>query len=218
MKRIVISDTHVGSSFYRSSRLLEFLETEKFDELILAGDIIDFIKIPTFTKNCAQILKKIGDHPRVIYVIGNHDESLSQLIGTEFFGIKFFRKYEFDCSGRKFRIEHGDRFATGPLNTVTFIKVLSVLQNIIEKWLKIDFTTWWVRRQIRKHKLRSVSAILSANDDVDVFIMGHTHIPEAVIWVSADQTIKTYINSGDWVSHQTYVEIQDGVSRLRQYS
>ena len=68
-----------------------------------------------------------------------------------------------------------------------------------------------------KHKLNNISSILAANDDVDVYIMGHTHIPEAVIWVQPDQTIKTYVNSGDWISKQTYVEIEDGRVRLLEY-
>ena len=52
---------------------------------------------------------------------------------------------------------------------------------------------------------------------VYVFIMGHTHIPEAVIWVDEDQNIKTYINAGDWVTHQTYVTVNDGVARLKKF-
>ena len=47
--------------------------------------------------------------------------------------------------------------------------------------------------------------------------MGHTHIPEALIWVNEDQSIKTYINSGDWVTHQTYVTVEDGVARLCKF-
>jgi len=50
-----------------------------------------------------------------------------------------------------------------------------------------------------------------------VFIMGHTHIPEAIIWIDEDQHIKTYINAGDWVTHQTYVTVTDGVARLRKF-
>ena len=72
--------------------------------------------------------------------------------------------------------------------------------------------------QIKKHKLRSVIHILRENDDVDVFIMGHTHNPEALIWIDENEKIKTYINAGDWVSHQTYVTIINGVSRLRKFS
>ena len=59
MKRIIISDTHIGSKFYRADELLEFLKEEDFDQLILAGDIIDFIKIPMFTERCAEILREV---------------------------------------------------------------------------------------------------------------------------------------------------------------
>jgi len=52
---------------------------------------------------------------------------------------------------------------------------------------------------------------------VDVFIMGHSHTPEAVIWVDEDENIKTYINSGDWVAHTTYVSIENGVTRLKKF-
>ena len=53
--------------------------------------------------------------------------------------------------------------------------------------------------KIKKRKLIRIWDIINLNNDVDVFIMGHSHTPEAVIWVDVDQNIKTYINSGDWV-------------------
>ena len=56
MKRVVISDTHIGTKFYKAEELLSFLERLECDELILAGDIIDFIKIPVFTERCLQII------------------------------------------------------------------------------------------------------------------------------------------------------------------
>ena len=59
MKRIIISDTHIGTRFYKSDKLLSFLKSEEYDQLILAGDIIDFIKIPTFSERCMQILSAI---------------------------------------------------------------------------------------------------------------------------------------------------------------
>ena len=56
------------------------------DQLVLAGDIIDFIKIPILTQNCAKILDAIGDKTDVVYIVGNHDESLSGWIGSDIFG------------------------------------------------------------------------------------------------------------------------------------
>ena len=218
MKRIIVSDTHIGTKFYKSDELLSFLKTEDYDELILAGDIIDFIKIPIFSERCMEILEAIDyKNKNIIYVVGNHDESLINLVGKEFFNVTFLKRYDFEEGGRKFRIEHGDVYDKGAIHNRLFVTFLSVLQNILEFSFGFDFTSWWTEIQIKKHKLRSIIDILRHHPKIDVFIMGHTHIPEALIWVDANQHIKTYINSGDWVTHQTYVTIEDGVARLRNF-
>ena len=218
MKRIIISDTHIGTKFYKSEQLVSFLRTEDYDELILAGDIIDFIKIPVFSERCLEILEAIDYTKNIVYVVGNHDESLMGVIGKKFFNIDFVKRYDFEESGRKFRIEHGDAYDKGALANRVFVKFLSVIQNMLEFTFNFDFTTWWTEIQIKKHKLRSIISILRHHPKIDVFIMGHTHIPEAVIWVDEDQNIKTYINAGDWVTHQTYVTINNGVARLKKFS
>jgi UDP-2,3-diacylglucosamine pyrophosphatase LpxH len=217
VKRIIISDTHIGTKFYKSKELLEFIKSEDYDELILAGDIIDFIKIPVFTERCMEILEAIDYNKRIIYVVGNHDESLINIVDKKFFNVIFMKRYDFEENGRKFRIEHGDGYDKGALANRVFIKLLSVIQNMLEFTFNFDFTTWWTEIQIKKHKLRSIINILRHHPKIDVFIMGHTHIPEALIWVNEDGTIKTYINSGDWVTHQTYVTIIDGVARLKKF-
>ena len=68
MKRVIISDLHIGSKFYRSKELLKFLKSEYYDVLILAGDIIDFIKIPVFTERCLEIIKAVDYTKKIIYV------------------------------------------------------------------------------------------------------------------------------------------------------
>ena len=217
MKRIVISDTHIGSKFYKSEQLLNFLRTEEYDELILAGDIIDFIKIPLFTERCLEIMKSVDYNKRIVYVVGNHDESLISLVGKKINNVEFVKRYDFESYNRKFRVEHGDEYDKGVIHNRAFVKIVSIIQSMLEVAFNFDFTTWWTERLIKKHKLRSVIHILRHHPEIDVFIMGHTHIPEALIWVNEEQNIKTYINSGDWVTHQTYVTIIDGVARLRKF-
>ena len=217
MKRIIISDTHIGSRFYKSKELLSFLKKEDYDQLILAGDIIDFIKLPVFTERCMEILEAIDYSKEIVYVVGNHDESLVGLVGKQFFNIKFVKRYEFQDGKRKFRIEHGDIYDKGMIHNRIFIKILSVIQSMLEITFNFDFTTWWTEIQIKKHKLRNIIHILRHHPGIDVFIMGHMHIPEALIWVDQDQNIKTYINAGDWVTHQTYVAIEDGIAHLRKF-
>jgi UDP-2,3-diacylglucosamine pyrophosphatase LpxH len=217
MKRVIISDTHIGTKFYKSKELLQFLESIECDELVLAGDIIDFIKIPVFTERCLQIIEKMKQAKRIVYVVGNHDEGLLGVAGKKVMGVEFVKRYEFEEDGRLFRIEHGDAYDKGVIHNRIFVKFLSVIQNMLEFTFNFDFTTWWTSIQIKKHKLRSIIHILRHHPKIDVFIMGHTHIPEALIWVDEDENIKTYINSGDWVTHQTYVTVEDGVARLRKF-
>jgi len=217
MKRIVISDTHIGSKFYKSEQLLNFLRTEEYDELILAGDIIDFIKIPLFTERCLEIMKSVDYNKRIVYVVGNHDESLISLVGKKINNVEFVKRYDFESYDRKFRVEHGDEYDKGVIHNRAFVKIVSIIQSMLEAAFNFDFTSWWTERLIKKHKLRSVIHILRHHPEIDVFIMGHTHIPEALIWVNEEQSIKTYINSGDWVTHQTYVTIIKGVARLRKF-
>ena len=42
--RLVISDLHLGSFYAKEELLCKMLNEIYFDELVLAGDIIDFIK------------------------------------------------------------------------------------------------------------------------------------------------------------------------------
>ena len=78
-----------------------------------------------------------------------------------------------------------------------------------------DLTTWYVNRKLKKRKLRRIWDILMRNKDVDVLIMGHSHVPEFIIWVDENGEIKSYGNCGDWVSHESWISIDDGLVRLR---
>ncbi len=218
MKRIIISDTHIGSRYYRGEQLLEFLNDVEYDELILAGDIIDFIRVPKFTARAAEIANSIDYDKDIYYIVGNHDHPLKGFIGQTVFGIKFLDKYDFEEGGRKFRVVHGDQYDEhGIIHYGFFMSVLSIFQDFLERKLDIDLATWWTDWKLKKRQLRRIWDILKWNDDADVFVMGHSHCPEVVIWVNQEQEIKTYANSGDWVSHQTYIEIIDGVLRLKKY-
>ena len=217
MKRIIISDTHIGSKFYREKELYDFLDSEDYDQLILNGDIIEFLKIPTFTQNCMEIVKKVDYSKEIIYIIGNHDIALAQFSNKEMFGVRFAEEYEFEDGGRKFRIEHGDKYKKGIVHYRTVMKIISVFQDFLERYFNVDVSTWFNNLKINKRKIKRLWDIIDLNNDVDVLIVGHTHIPEAVIWIDENEKIKTYVNTGDWVSHATYVEINDGVIRLRNF-
>jgi UDP-2,3-diacylglucosamine pyrophosphatase LpxH len=214
--RLVVSDLHLGSAYSKESRLYSLIESTKCDELVLAGDVIDFIKIPTFTKKTAALLNLIkGLRCKVVYVIGNHDYVLRDFVGMTVDGIEFVEQYNFEYADRKYRIEHGDKYEEGVVQWRYFMKVFSIFQDWAERTFNFNMAAFYVRN--KKRKLKRIWDIVKWNDDVDVFVMGHTHKPEALIWVDHNERIKTYVNTGDWVDHETYVIIKNGNIRLKNY-
>ena len=214
--RLIVSDLHLGSAYSKESRLYSLIESTECDELVLAGDVIDFIKIPTFTKKTAALLSLIkGLRCKVVYVIGNHDYVLRDFVGMTVDGIEFVEQYNFEYADRKYRIEHGDKYEEGVVQWRYFMKVFSIFQDWAERTFNFNMAAFYVRN--KKRKLKRIWDIVKWNDDVDVFIMGHTHKPEALIWVDHNERIKTYVNTGDWVDHETYVIIKNGNIRLKNY-
>lgn len=216
--RLVISDLHIGSLHSKEEKLYKFLSEMEFDELILAGDIIDFIKVPRFTEYSVKLFDLISSLKKpVIYIVGNHDVALEKMINKKISNIQFLKEYNFDYCGRKYRIQHGDQYDTGIVHWRFFMSVVSIFQDFFERYLRFNLGAWWINLQKKKNELKRIWDITQWNENADVFIMGHTHNPEAVIWVDKNQIIKTYINTGDWVQHSTYVIIKEGQVRLKDY-
>ena len=217
MKRLIISDTHIGSRFCRKDELIQMLQGNSYDQLILNGDIIEFLKIPTFTSLVIDLMNSVDFSREIIYIIGNHDISLSGFIGKTFKNVKFVKEYCFEENGRSFRIEHGDKYESGIVHSRPLMKIISVFQDVLEKLFNLNLSEWYSRLKFNRRKVRRLWDIMDLNSDVDVLIVGHTHVPEVLIWIDEEEKIKTYVNTGDWVTHATYVEINDGVVRLRNF-
>lgn len=217
MKRLIVSDTHIGSRFCKKDELIKLLKETHYDQLILNGDIIEFLKIPTFTPLVMEIIRGVDFTKEIIYVIGNHDVSLSGFIGQTFKNVKFVKEYFFEEAGRTFKIEHGDKYERGIIHSKSLMKIISVIQDALELFLNLNLSDWYSKLRFNRRKVKRLWDIMDLNEEVDVLIMGHTHTPEVLIWIDEEEQIKTYVNTGDWVSHATYVEIVDGVVRLRNF-
>ena len=149
--RLIISDLHLGSFYSKEESLCEMIESIEFDELILAGDIIDFIKIPTFTKRTIRFIETLKKKGKpIIYIIGNHDINLTEFEGETISGIKFVDKYQFDHADRTYRVMHGHQFDTGIVTWRFSMKIISVFQDMLERWFRWDLATWLVNKKLKK--------------------------------------------------------------------
>ena len=216
--RLIVSDVHLGSAHSKEQNFLSLLKNLEFDELILAGDIVEFLRVPVFTSDTVEIFNLINTKPKkCVYVVGNHDDAFIKFVGSRIANIEFVKQYNFIYGDRRFRVEHGDQYDNGIIKWRYTIEFISLVQNILERMFNVDLTTWWSNRQLKKRKLRRIWDIAKWNKEADVFIMGHTHSPEVLIWLDKTERIKTYINSGDWIENCTYVICKDNQVRLRKY-
>jgi UDP-2,3-diacylglucosamine pyrophosphatase LpxH len=218
-KRLIISDLHIGSLYSKEKELLKFLKEMEYDELILAGDIIDFIKVPDFTIESSEIFKFLTSlDKKIIYVVGNHDISLEKFKNIQIGNFYFCEQYDFEYSDRKYRVIHGHQYDTGLVKKRYFMTLMSVCHDWIERVLRFNVTSAFSRFLISMKKLRNIWDVIKWNKDVDVLIMGHIHEPEVVIWVNKYGKIKTYANSGDWVDNMSYIILKEGQLRLKMWS
>jgi len=217
-KRLIVSDLHIGSLYSKEKELLAFLKSVEFDELILAGDVIDFIKVPEFTLESSEIFKYLTSlNKKIIYVIGNHDINLMNLKNLQIGNFYFCEKYNFEYGGRKHRIVHGHQYDKGIVKQRHFMTIVSVFHDWIERYFNYNLTAAFSSFLIKIKKLSNIWDIIKWNNDIDVLIMGHVHEPEVVIWVNKYGQIKTYANSGDWIENKSYILLSEGQVRLKMW-
>ena len=128
---IFISDIHFGTKHCKAKLLYQFLNYIDTNEMHLVGDIIDGWHMttkdhynlgPFHRQSMAQIMRLTNADTRVIYEVGNHDETLRgkpladgrihrQMTGKNLFGIEIEDHTVYvDPTGRRFYVTHGDEF------------------------------------------------------------------------------------------------------------
>jgi UDP-2,3-diacylglucosamine pyrophosphatase LpxH len=231
-KAIIASDLHLGTKDSQAKEFIEFLEQHPTDLLILNGDIIDGWALNRGAKwkkghtKAVSALLKLSNNTKIIWIRGNHDEFLSEFIGSHFGNIEIRENYIIHTNKRiigdlheqqRYFVFHGDVIDV----FITKYKWLAKIGSI-----GYDFALWLNRwynryRTWRKLPYQSISqdikaGVKAATNYVNDFettaikmaaangchgvICGHIHQP-------ADLHINGahYLNSGDWVENRTAI-------------
>jgi len=234
-RTIFISDIHLGTSGCQAKRLLEFLKATESDKLYLIGDIVDGWQLKrrwywhqTHNDVVQLVLKKAKKGTKVIFVPGNHDESIRQFIGMDFGGIKIRDELVHKTAdGRKLLVLHGDRF-DGVIACAKWLAYVGdSLYTLILKFNQ-HLNTWrarlglpyWSLSQYLKLKVKNAVSYITSFEEalaaearkkgLDGVICGHIHKPEI-----RDIGGVLYCNDGDWVeSLSALIEEPNGQLRL----
>jgi UDP-2,3-diacylglucosamine pyrophosphatase LpxH len=214
-KTLVISDVHLGSPVCKTDSLMEVLLDEKYDKLIINGDLLDNGYFQRYKKKHWKVLetiRKISKKKEVILIRGNHDKNSEALAAI--LGIEFVHEYEMLVNDKCFLFLHLDIFDTfiahyGILTTVAE-RIYYFFQNInkpLATWLKRTSKTFL---QV-KDKIKFKALEYIHNTQYDAIFGGHVHYAEEYHCI---KTNKSYYNTGSFCDSPSHYIIIDGNGKV----
>lgn len=237
-KTIVLSDLHLGTSTSRAKEVVTFLKAHRCEKLILNGDIIDGWQLrrsgawkKKHTKFFRLILKRASKGTEIIYIRGNHDDFLDEVIPFSLGNFSIRRDYIHESFGKRYYVVHGDLFDTVTTKLKWIAKLGDVSYTFL-LWLNRHYNRWREKRGLPYYSLSQVikAKVKEAVSFIDDFeqqlagvaqvkkcdgvICGHIHTP-------CNRMIKDthYLNSGDWVESMTaLVETYEGEWKIIHYA
>jgi UDP-2,3-diacylglucosamine hydrolase len=232
-------DVHLGAvSPERERAFLRWLEHAgaRADQVILNGDLFDFwfeyaSVIPRgHTRVLGALAALVDGGVPVTLMGGNHDWWGGSYLEEEV-GVKFLRgPTVLQLAGRRVFLAHGDGLGRGDLGYRALKLMLrSSLTRWALRWVHPDLGARVARRVskteerglTRDEKARAAAlqawghAKLRAEPELDMVILGHTHIPMC----DEVERGRWYVNAGDWVQHHSYLVLEAGAPpRLAEWS
>jgi len=237
-KTIVLSDIHIGSKWSKIKEATLFLKNNTCDTLILCGDIIDGWEIIRGKRNkwkkrhtkFIQLLLKIQYDTQIIYIRGNHDDFLDEVVPMKFQNILVVKDFIYKSAGKSYYVTHGDIFDT-ITGKFSWLAKIGDIGYAWLMWINKHYNAWRIKRglpyyslsQKIKGKVKSAVSYISNFENhltqiarkkgCDGIICGHIHQPDNRYYDEIH-----YLNAGDWVeSLSALTEDYDGNWKIVHY-
>jgi UDP-2,3-diacylglucosamine pyrophosphatase LpxH len=236
----VISDTHLGTYGCHSAELVSYLKSIQPKLLVLNGDIIDIWQFRKhfFPSSHMQVIKEIFGHlsrgTKIVYITGNHDESLRRYSGLKLGNFQLVDKLVLEIDGNKTWIFHGDVFDATTKGSAKIIAKLGghgydllILFNRAINWIlkilgreKMSLSKK-VKNSVKKAvkwigDFEQTAAELAIENEYTHVICGHIHQPQ-IKTIRTEHGEVIYMNSGDWIENLTTLEYVNNKWEIYQF-
>lgn len=219
----------------RNEIAIEFLDflRDKADILILAGDIFDlwYDWRNTIIKGYFPFLKKLADLKesgcRLIFIAGNHDFWFGDFLETYLGCELHMESFSETIDGKRIFVSHGDSYTNNDYRYRVFRFLLrhpvirfffSILHpetalHIGKAVSRTSRTRNPLPQKGNQHRTAGLDKSAEAlSSSYDLVVFGHSHIPK-----QKENGKGVYINTGDWVSNNSYVHVSDGKIMLKHF-
>ena len=222
---LILSDLHLGAETSHAREATRVLKQNRFQRLILLGDIFADLNFARLTKEHWKFLgyiRKLSNPKRnveIVWVEGNHDHGLTDIM-SHLVGVRVYQHYSWEYRGLRHVAIHGHQFDGFQVNRLRLSRLGTSLYLLLQK---LDFkrkpvarlidrlNTRWLRMS---SKVAGGALAYAHHHGADRIFCGHTH--EAV---QVEKDGIQYYNSGGWVdSRLTYLTIDEEGVRIHDYS
>jgi UDP-2,3-diacylglucosamine hydrolase len=235
MALYLFSDAHLGcgtgsQELHKIAKIAELFELVKQDgdRLVILGDLFDFWfeykhAIPKEHTDVLFMLRElVRAGIQVDYVSGNHDFWMDDYFETQI-GLTLHQdSLDFEYAGKRLHLTHGDGLAPADRGYRFLKKILRNKFNIwayrklppdwaipLAKWVSGSSRNYTSQRDHTFEPAYQKYAEVKLTNNFDIVMIGHLHIPRLTELDSG-----TYINSGDFINHFSYVKLDDDGVRL----
>lgn len=237
---LILSDIHLGTYGCHATELVNYLRSVQPKILILNGDIIDIWQFRKhyFPPSHMQVIKEVfslmSKGTEVIYITGNHDESMRRYSGLQLGNFQLTDKFVMNIDGNKTWIFHGDVFDATTKGSAKIIAKLGghgydllILLNRAINWILQCFgkEKMSLSKKVKNGVKKAVSWIgdfeqtaaeLAIEKNYQYVVCGHIHQPQ-IRTVENEKGSVIYMNSGDWIENLTALEYSNGHWDIYQY-
>src|ERR1700730_8104485 len=120
---LILSDLHLGAETSHAREAMRVLKENRFQRLILLGDIFADLNFARLTKDHWKFLgyiRKLSNPKRnieVVWVEGNHDHGLTNVMSL-LVGVRVYQEYAWQSDGLRHIAIHGHQFDGFQVNNV----------------------------------------------------------------------------------------------------
>ena len=241
---VVVSDLHLGNPASSArTRLVAFLDhvRDTGASVCINGDGFDMLQtsFSRLVTDAIPVLNRLkalqADGRNIYYVVGNHDIVLEHFL-EEWSLCRLSPFLNLRSGDRRIRIEHGHLYDPFFTQSPRLYEIATRLARYALFAVPDTYALWAdAQRRLQDARRRRVRRAGKADDDdkrhisligspyheaasmilrrgFDAVIFGHTHSAEMVTLPEG-----IYVNSGNWLSGATYVEITKGELVVRTW-
>jgi UDP-2,3-diacylglucosamine pyrophosphatase LpxH len=184
-----------------------------------------------------QVIKEIFGHlsrgTKIVYITGNHDESLRRYSGLKLGNFQLVDKLVLEIDGNKTWIFHGDVFDVTMQHSKWLTRLGShgydvlIHLNTFVNWMcvklgreKISFSKK-IKNSVKSavkfiNDFEKTTAEIAITQGYDYVLCGHIHHPEMKTIATENGQVQ-YLNSGDWIENLSALEYNNGKWTIFQY-